>query len=165
MPEKEKKLPIRLQLRLINKIKSSLKEEKLVKDLFKDYNVELEYLDLIPIKFGDIDVSAKTDHGVITLNNNLLFAENSMFNIKHYLIHELTHYLQQSFCDEATQSADSGDYLSNEFEQEGFQKQIEYIADNVGDEEAENYTENLLDHHDKEGDEREDLKDILMINI
>ena len=53
--------------------------------------------------------------------------------------------------------------MANEFEQEGFQNQTEYISDTQGDEEAEEYVEDLLDHHDIEGKkEREKRKDQLL---
>lgn len=119
------------------------------------YDFDINDLDLIPVRFGDIDVSATTEKGVVILNADLL-KECDIKEIAGYCLHEFCHYLQQS--SEPTQSANDGDYLANPFEQEGFQFQIKFIADNKGEEDADEYVEQVLDHHDKEGDERDELK-------
>jgi len=147
------------QLQIINALKDKIKDSDVVKDMFKDYGIDVAELDLVPVCFSDLDVSARTAHGCIYLNNKLL--DNLMEN-DHYLVHELSHYLQQTSGDGPTQGADDGDYLSNPYEQEGFQNQTEYISDQHGDQAAEKYIDKVLDHHDVPNDEKEDKKDDLL---
>lgn len=154
-----KKLSPSNYLKLLQKAKDYLKKDPVVKDMCEEYDFNVDDIDLIPIKFDDIDVSARTDKGVITLNWQLL-EDNDFFNNIHYLTHEMLHYIQQS--KEPTQSADDGDYLSNTFEQEAFQRQIEFIDNHSGEQEAKEYTNQVLDHHDEKGKERKEKEDILM---
>lgn len=133
-----------------------------MQEICAKYDFDIDDLDLIPVKFGDIDVSAKTDKGVITLNFNLLSKEN-ISQIPGYLCHEVTHNIQQSH--RPTQSADDGDYLSNPSEQEAFQYQIRFIDDQFGEQKAEDYTDQVLDHHEETGKERAQKKDILMNKV
>ncbi len=149
-------------LNLINYAKKSLKKDPVLIKVFKEHDVDLDFLDLIPIKFGDIKVSATTQRGVITLNYKLLCDGNFLKDYG-YLIHEITHYLQQCFRNKPTQGAEEGDYLENPDEQEGFKYQIQYIAKEFGENRADDYVENLLDHHEVEDKkDREDKKDVLM---
>jgi hypothetical protein len=151
--------------KMIDRAKKFLKNDKIMKQVFKDHDVDMEFMDYIPIKFGKIDVSATTSRGVITLNFKLL-QDGDFFKDYGYLIHEITHYLQQCFGDKPTQGADEGSYLDNPAEQEGFQNQIKYIDHHHGEEEAEEYVESLLDHHDVHSKkEREDKKDALMSKV
>lgn len=168
MPEKLEDIPRKVQLHIINKAKNRIKDSDVIKDMFKEWDVESEVLDLIPVCFSDdLDVSARTDHAIIYINYDLIKdcedMEEMLESIDHYLVHEITHYCQQCYGDKPTQGSEDGDYLANEFEQEGFQNQTEYISDTQGDEEAEEYVEDLLDHHDIEGKkEREKRKDQLL---
>ena len=149
------------QLKLINKLKEKVKTNDVVKDLFKEYKADINDIDLIPVCFKDLDVSARTEYGAIYLNNS--FLDGNLMDDDHYLVHELTHVLQQCYGDKPTESSDSGDYLANKYEQEGFQRQTEYISDTQGEEEAEEYIENLLDHHDViDEKKREKRKDQLL---
>lgn len=137
-----------------------------MQDLCKEYGQDVDIIDLFPTTFGDIDVSATTNKGVVTLNYRLLadgYFDRMDFG---YLIHEYHHVLQQCFGKTATQSADDGEYLDNPFEQEAFQSQIKYIADQFGDEHAEDYVDNLLDHHeiDHKG-KREELEDVFLEKV
>lgn len=56
--------------------------------MFKEYDVDIEEIDYIPMKFGILDVSAKTDHGVIIYSWKLLtdgdFFYSIFFNIIMY---------------------------------------------------------------------------------
>jgi hypothetical protein len=146
------------QLDLINNVKSKLKKDQVVKNMFKEWDVDIKVLDLVPMCFSDIDVSARTDHGIILFSNKLM---NNFEDSAHYMVHELTHYLQQCYGDKPTTS--SGDYLDNKFEQEGFQNQTEFISKHEGDDVAEEYIEKVLDHHDVDDvNERESRKDKLL---
>lgn len=132
---------------LIDKIREDLKTHPVVIDMFDKHDVDIEYIDLMPMKFGDIDVSARTDQGVITFSNNLLY--DGFDDDDHYIVHEVTHVLQQCFGDKATTgSTDGEDYLNNKYEQEAFQFQTDFIEEEYGEEAKEQYVEKVLDHHD-----------------
>ncbi len=152
-------------LNMINRAKEDLKKNSVLKQVFKENEVSIDFLDLIPMKFGDLEVVATTSHGIITLNYKLL--QDGIFDKDYgYLIHEISHYLQQCFRNKPTQGAEDGDYLENPDEQEGFQNQIMYIAEEFGEEEAENYVDDLLEHHDvKNKKEKKNKKDVLMSKI
>jgi hypothetical protein len=159
-----KKIPPSSLLRIINKMKKKLKKSEEVQKIFNDYGLDIDELDYVPMMFKNLEVSAKCDHGIIYFNYKLLCNGDFEDNYS-YAAHELTHFCQQTAGDKPTQSADDGDYLSNKFEQEGFQNQVEYIAKNKGEDEAKNYVDDLLDHHDKDGKEAEKLKDILLDKV
>jgi hypothetical protein len=160
-----KKFPYKTLNRLIKKLREFLKQDPVVQDMFKEYKIDIDEIDYIPMKFGKIDVSAKTDHGVIIYNYKLL-TDGDFFRDFSYGVHEMTHWLQQTSGDKPTQSSDDGDYLENPFEKEGFQNQIEYIAEQFGENEAEDYVDHLLDHHDVDDNKkRNKLEDVLMEKI
>jgi len=156
--EDVKKIPHRSLERLLDKLREYLKKDEVVQKMFKEYGADISEIDFIPMRFDDIDVSAKTDHGIIIYNYELL-TDGDFFKDFSYGVHEITHYLQQTCGKEATQSSDEGSYLQNPFEQEGFTNQVEFIAGQFGNSEAEKYVDHLLDHHDvtdhKERDELE----------
>lgn len=163
--EKIKELSPETLLGLIARMKKFLKKHPIVIKMFKEYDVPIEELDLIPMKFDDLDVSARTDHGIITFNIKLL-ADGDFHKDYMYAVHEIEHFLQQTTGDGPTQGAEDGDYLENPYEQEGFQRQIEYLDDMYGEDEAENYVDHLLDHHEvKDSDEREEKKEKLMEKV
>src|SRR5208282_5759512 len=142
-----KKMPYKSLNRMIKKMREYLKQNDIVQKMFKDYGVNIAEIDYIPMMFGNLDVSAKTDHGVIIFNYRLL-TDGDFFKDFSYGVHEMTHWLQQTTGDKPTQSADDGSYLDNPYEQEGFQNQVEYIANQFGEGEAENYVDDLLEHHE-----------------
>ncbi len=160
-----KKLPYKSLNRMIKKLRDYLKKDGVVQSMFKEYGVDIEEIDYIPMMFGNIDVSAKTDHGIIIYNYKLL-TDGDFFKDFSYGVHEMTHWLQQTTGDKATKSSDDDDYLDNPYEQEGFQNQIEYIANQFGEDEAENYVDDLLEHHEVDSDkEFKDKKETLMSKV
>lgn len=160
-----KKLPFQSLNRMIKKMREYLKHDGVVQEMFKEYDIDIEEIDFIPMRFGTLDVSAKTDHGIIIFNYKLL-TDGDFFEDFSYGVHEVTHWLQQTTGSKPTKSSDDGNYLDNEFEQEGFQNQIEYIANQFGEGEAENYVDDLLEHHEIEDEkELEDKKKTLMLNV
>ena len=160
-----RKLPYKSLNRMIKKLREFLKQDEVTQKMFKEYGVDIEEIDYIPMMFGNIDVSAKTDHGVIIYNFKLL-TDGDFFKDFSYGVHEMTHWLQQTTGDKPTQSADDGSYLDNPYEQEGFQNQVEYIANQFGENEAENYVDDLLEHHDVESKkEFNDKKETLMAKV
>lgn len=162
--EEIKKLPLPFLMLLINKAKAYLKKNEVMQRIFKDYDLDISELDYIPTMFGDIDVSAKTDHGIVILNYKLL-EDGDFFKDYSYLIHEYTHWAQQTTGTKPTKGADDGEYLDNPYEQEGFQNQVEYIAEHHGEDEAESYVEHLLEHHEISEGEKEDKKEKLMARV
>lgn len=160
-----KKMPYRTLNRMLKKLREFLKKDEVVQKMFKEYEVDIEEIDYIPMRFGNLDVSAKTDHGVIIYNYNLL-TDGDFFKDFSYGVHEMTHWLQQTTGTKPTKSSNDGNYLDNPFEQEGFQNQIEYISKQDGKEEAEDYVDNLLDHHEINSDkERDKKKETLMSKV
>ncbi len=147
------------QLQIIQALKDKIKDNDVVKKMFEKYDVDINELDLIPVCFDELEVSARTAHGIIYLNNKLM--DNIMEN-DHYLVHELSHVLQQTCGNGPTQGADDGNYLDNPFEQEGFNNQTEYISDQYGNQAAEKYIEKVLDHHEVDECDKKDKKDDLL---
>jgi len=163
--EDVKSLPPEALLILINKLKGIVKKDPVMQKIFSEYNIDLNEIDFIPMYFKDLDVSAKCDHGIIYINYKLL-EDGLDLKDASYLIHEITHYLQQTSGDKPTQSSDYGKYLDNPFEQEGFQNQISYISEHFGEDEAEKYVDHLLNHHDIDDDnEKDKLENILLEKI
>jgi hypothetical protein len=160
--EDVKKLPLEFLLQMINVAKKYLKTNEATMRMFKEKGVDIELIDLIPINFGDLDVSARTNKGIITLNYKLL-CDGDFYKDFSYLIHESEHWLQQCFGDRPTKGSDTGSYLDNPYEQEAFQHQVEFMADEYGENEAEKYVDHLLDHHEIDNKkEKQDKKDELM---
>lgn len=150
------------QIKLINEAKQRVKSSDTIKDVFDKYEISLDEIDLVPVCFAELDVSARTDHGVIYLGNHLLEDPES---IDHYLAHELTHYAQQTTGDGPTKGSNDENYLSNPYEVEGFQNQTEYLSETRDDETAEDYIEMVMDHHGEKGKERKNKrKQLLRLN-
>ena len=150
------KIPPHKQLEIINRVKNRIKNHPVVIEMFKEYGVDPEEINLVPMCFADLPVSARTDHGIIYFNFKLL--EDGFEDDDHYIVHELTHYLQQTTGTRPTKGSDEDDYLDNKEEIEGFQNQTEYLADTRNEDAAEDYVDQVLDHHEvsdkKERDKR-----------
>ncbi len=160
-----KQLPPQSLLRLINKAKKHIKKDEVWKKICDENDVDISIIDYIPTRFGTIPVSATTNHGIVTLNYKLL-CDGDFEKDWSYLIHEFTHMVDQCFGKKATQSSDDGEYLQNPHEQKGFSNQVEYIANNEGEKEAEEYVEDLLDHHEiKNKKEKDELSAIFLENV
>lgn len=145
---------------LITQCVESLKNDPVVIDMFKDFGTNIEEIDLIPICFvDDLEVSARTEHGIVYLNSRLKdnFKENY-----HYVPHELGHNRQQTTGDKPTKGSTDDNYLDNKYEQEGFQYQTEYISEHEGPEKAEQYIEKVMDHHQIPESEQEKTKEKLL---
>lgn len=146
----------------IEKVRDKIRNHDVVKDMFEEHDVDISEIDLIPMCFADIDVSARTDHGIIYFNTSLLDSEDAFDDDDHYMTHEITHFLQQTTGNKPTKGAEDGEYLDNEYEIEGFQNQLEYIADTQGDKEAEDYVAQVLEHHEYSGAKADDKREELM---
>jgi hypothetical protein len=163
--DKIKQINRKKLLSIIQDGKDFIKKDKTFKKMCDEYDLSTDVIDIIPMMFGDLEVSAKTMKGIIILNYKLL-QDGDFFKDYSYMIHESQHYIQQCFNKHPTKSKDGEDYLDNKYEQEAFQYQIEYISDNFGEEEAHNYTNHLLDHHEiEDGTDRKDKKETLMAKV
>jgi hypothetical protein len=154
-------------LKLINLGKKHIKKHPVIKRMFEEYGEPISLIDTIPMAFADLDVSAKTLRGNIYLNYRLL-TDGDFFKDLGYFVHEISHVLQQTTGNRPTgSSGDKGkNYLDNEEEIEAFQNQIEYLADQFGEVEAEKYVDNLLEHHRvKDGDYKEKKEEELLAKV
>ncbi len=159
--EQLKAIPHQKLLKIINKAKQDIKTSQTVIDMFKEFNVDIDELDLIPMCFAELEVSARTEKGIIYLNYSLL-EDGDFEKNNHYLTHEVTHFLQQTTGDGPTQGSTEDSYLHNPYEQEGFQYQTEFLSETEGDKAAEFYTKKVLDHHSLKGKERKEVKDEIL---
>lgn len=158
-------LPHKNLANLLDKLKARVFDSDVVKDMLKKYKIEKDEINLWPICMAKLPVSARTDHGIIYLNVDLFLNGNVSDKIEendHYLPHEMVHVCQQTTGNKATPGSTDDNYLDNPTEQEGFRNQSKYISDTKGDEEAEEYVEQVLDHHthdnadEKKRDKRRD---------
>lgn len=139
-------------LKRLGKILQDLRSNEVLQKAFKKYNLSMDELDTVPICLSPLDVSARTAHGIIYLNEKLIEEEDDV--IAGYLVHELTHYAQQTSGEGPTQGSTDKTYLDNPAEIEGFNFQSEFIAENEGDDAAKDYIDQVLDHHKIRGKER-----------
>src|SRR4051812_34985127 len=105
-----KKLPNKTLSRMIDKMRFVLKNDETVQGAFKKYNVDINEIDLIPMWFADLDVSARTDHGIIYFNYKLL-TDGDFIKDYSYGTHEITHFLQQTTSDGPINSSNDDTYL------------------------------------------------------
>lgn len=159
-----KSISPKVLLKLIQKAKNYLKRDPVMIRIFNQYDIDIAEMDMVPIAFADLDVSARTAHGIIFLNYKLL-CDGDFFKDYSYLIHETTHWAQQTSGDAATRGSTDGEYLENPVEIEGFQNQIEWIANELGEEEADEYADQVTEHHDLEGKEKRDKESELKANV
>jgi hypothetical protein len=160
--EEVKKMSPKTLLKIIERGKKYLKANDVYLKMCKDFDVDPNVIDIIPMKFGDINVSARTEKAVITFNYKLL-CDGDFIKDYMYMLHEVNHYLRQCYDTKPSPGADDGDYLLNPAEQEAFQYQLKYIEDQEGKNKAEKYVNNLLDHHEvSDPKERKEKKEILL---
>ncbi len=160
--DKIKKIPAKKLLEMINSVKDRVKDSDVLKKLFKEYDVDSDYIYLIPMSFADLDVSATTDHGCIYFSYKLL-EDGDFEKDDHYMVHEIVHHFQQTFRTHPTGGSDEDSYLDDKDEQEGFANQSEFIEEEHGEAAAEKYIDKVLDHHDiKNKKERDERKEQLM---
>lgn len=139
-------------------MKDKVKKDPVVIKKFKEYGIPLNDIDKIHVEFCPLDVSAKTKNRKIYINERMLADDGQ--DPTHYLVHELMHYLQQTTG--KNRGGEANDYLDKPTEQEAFEAQIDFKKREESPEEAEEYTEGLLDHHELDGEERKEKKEELM---
>jgi hypothetical protein len=142
-------------------MRQKVKQDPEVQKKFKEYGVPLDKIDAVHVEFADLPVSAKTKDKKIYLNRKMLDADSDVKDPTHYLAHEIVHFLQQ-WTGNTSGHKQVKDYLEKPTEEEAFEVQIDYKKRHEGEEEAERYTEDLLDYHGVEGKERKEKKEELM---
>lgn len=147
---------------IVDKIKKCLKEDPHFLEVLEEYQESPSIVDDVPLSFDELEVSAKTINEEIILNEKLLDADWE--DIMRYAIHEMVHVLQQR-AGKVNAESQAEDYLDDDNEIEAFQTQLSYMYDNETEEEIQEYLDNLLDHHDIKGKEREDKKEELLEEI
>lgn len=147
-------------LKILEIVKNHIFDSNTYQKMCHQNNIDPNVIFYSPMAFADLDVSARTQHGIIYFNSKL---KNNPQEIDHYMIHEFTHVIQQCFGDEPTRgSNDSDDYLENPFEVEGFNNQTSYITEDEGPNKAERYIDRVLHHHDVPKYKRNDKKEKLL---
>ncbi len=134
----------------INKLKSLVKKEKAMIEKTKEYEKGIDFIDDVNISYDDLDVSAKTVNGEIFLNNKLYESGDMCDNVR-YVVHELTHCLQQD-AGSVNEKTSKENYLKDPLEIEAFQTQAEVMDEHGQD--VQEYLEHLVDYHGLEGQER-----------
>ena len=147
------------EVMLLSEVRSTLINDKIAKDLCKENNIKKEFLLGVPVSFSELDVSAKTIDGCIFLNKKLMEKEFDI--LMRYVIHELVHAIQHCDKNSHQEKDEAEDYLDKETEVEAFVEQIKFDKENRGKNAAEEYVEELLDHHGIEGRKRESKKEEL----
>lgn len=148
-------------VKLIKLMKERAKQDPIVIKKFKEYGVPIEEVDKVEVSFVPLDVSAKTKHKKIYINESMLADDSEVKDPTSYLVHELTHYLQQR-TGHTKGHEQVSDYMDKPTEEEAFQAQIDFKKRHEGLEEAEEYTEELLDHHKIKGKKRQKKKEKLL---
>jgi len=157
---KKKSNYLKDQMEALSKIRTSLINDNIAKDICKENDVGPLFLRSVPIRFEKLDVTAKTVNGNIILNPKLM---NKSFEIMmRYIIHELVHAIQHMDDYDKKDNDKKKKYLNREDEIEAFQYQLKYDKENRGDEEAEKYVDHLLDFHKIPEDQKEDKKEEIM---
>lgn len=149
---------------LIDTIKSLLKQSPTVQKMFEEFGVDVEKIDDVPIEFRKLKVSAKTKNGQVYLNEKLL-DDGDFKDDVHYIVHEATHWLQQTNGDaDKYRPKSDQDYLDLPAEVEAFGNQIRFMKEFYGEEKAQEYLDDLLDFHEMDGDARDKKASELMGN-
>lgn len=151
---------------LASKLKESLLKDSIAKEILKEFNLKEDIINGMSIIFDDeLDVTAKTVNGEISLNKELM--SKSFETIKRYVIHELVHVCQhiKNQKSEAKKSNKDNGYLDNDEEIEAFKWQILYEAEKNGKKSADEYLDELMDFHkfpkSKRKNKIKELKDYL----
>ncbi len=161
---KKKEKTLFKKIVLLSKIRASLLNDSIAKDICKENDVNETFLLGVPIAFDNLDVAAKTIDSEIILNTKLI---NKPFNtMMRYVIHELVHAIQHCKSNgKSSQKDKSEDYLDKETEVEAFQQQVRYESKVNGEESAEEYVDGLLEYHGIDGKKGDKKKKELMEEV
>lgn len=147
---------------IIRLMKERVKKDPAVVKKFKEYEIPVDEIDNVHVEFCPLDVSAKTKDRKIYLNEKMLAddKDGEVNDPTHYLVHELMHYLQQT-TGKKHNGPQNAEYLDLPTEEEAFQVQVDFKKREESEDDAEEYLEGLLDHHDLKGKERKEKKEEL----
>jgi hypothetical protein len=149
---------------LIAKLKRAVKKESEYLDKCEKYDRDPDFIDGVDISFkDDLDVSAKTVDGEVFLNGSL-FDHGDWNDQMRYIIHEVTHVMQQE-AGKVDGPVNKADYLDDKNELEAFRAQISYMSSHESPEEVQRYLEQLLDHHNIRGKERAEKARKLTLDV
>ena len=76
------------KIKFLIKFVKKAKEDETMNECFDDYGVDINEIDFYPMCFADLDVSARTMHGIIYFNSKLLEDPDPVKKILEYGIHE-----------------------------------------------------------------------------
>jgi len=144
--------------KIVEKLKADLKDEEEYLEKCEEYDKDPNFVDSVKITFEPLDVSAKTTNEHIQLNEKLL--DSPWKDKMRYVVHEIVHVMQQE-AGKVNGKTKKKDYLNDPNEQEAFEAQISYMREHEPEQEVQEYIENLLDHHNIKGEEREEKKEKL----
>lgn len=144
----------------IRDMKEALKKDPIIVGKFAEYEVPLDEIDSVSVKFCPLEVSAKTKNKCIYLNESMLDDDSDVKDPASYMVHEIIHYLQQR-TEKNTGKNKTDDYLDMPSEEESFSTQIDFKKEREGRDAAEKYTDDLLSYHDYSGAERKEKKEEL----
>jgi len=139
-------------INMVAKIKKELYDEKtesgkIAKQILNKFDLDKDIIRGLPLSFSDdIDISAKTLDGIISLNKALL--DKSFYIIMRYVIHELVHVCQHiAKEDRKAEKVDLDNYLNDDDEEEAFKWQISFQSETEGQEDVNEYIDELLEFH------------------
>lgn len=142
-------------------IRKALKKEPIALKEFEKYKRDINEVNNVSIQFDpDLDVSAKTVNGDIFLNAKML--EDNWQDYFHYILHEITHYLQHTSGDCNGHGKSNEEYLDNPAEIEAFKNQLHYREKTEDKKTVNKYLKDLFDKHNVPKKEREEKKEELL---
>ena len=160
---KRKSNPLMRQMESLSKIRTALMNDSTAKEICIDNEIEPKFLEIVPIRYEKLEVTAKTVNGSIILNPKLM--KKSFKIIMRYVIHELVHAIQHVKDYGEKQNDKKKDYLNRADEIEAFQYQVKYDKKHRGKEKTEKYVNGLLDFHDLSADKKEEKKEEIMRKV
>ena len=157
---KKKNNSLMKKMETLSRVRTALLNDNIAKEICTENDMGAWFLNSVPIRFDDLDVTAKTVNGDITLSPKLI--KKPFEILMRYVIHELVHAIQHVKDHDKNKKNKRKNYLNREDEVEAFQYQAKYDKDQRGLEEVEDYVDGLLDFHDIPDDQREDKKEEIL---
>jgi len=148
---------IKESILLVSEIKETMLKDDIVKKILKEFKLDEDIVEGFSIIFDeDLDVTAKTINGEVSLNKDLM--SKSFDTIMRYVIHEFVHVCQhiKNQKSKAKKSDKDHGYLENEEEIEAFKWQVLFDSEENGKKSVHEYLEELMDFHDFPDSKRED---------
>ena len=144
------------QMESLSSIRTALMNDSVAKEICKENNIGTWFLESVPIRYEDLDVTAKTVNGNIILNPKLM--KKPFKILMRYVIHEMVHAIQHIEEYGKKQTDKKKNYLNREDEIEAFQYQVKYDEAQRGEEKVDEYVDGLLRYHDIPEEQREEKK-------